>query len=621
MNIKISKKKGSGGSISKGSGGSLVERDYESLFPNNFIYKIVVSNVPDAGGNGVYTRSSGGTTLFTGPNGYQIIFNEGPISLGNGGWYIGNPGDDSYLWWSPTLERGYWDISNAGSGSPTSTYQNTLNFVFDPAFYNSEITNGSVTLLVTDAIQTPFVNGIYAQQLFTSYNRPFFFKIGDTNVSLFYEDGAWLINDDLQRAGYTTVFSKPYVGGDSRSSPAEVDWSDAYNPDGYIPPVVSTQESITPDGTPTAAKLDPFYLSQIRSYQINNNAVPTIPSNVRSYQYIINAAFNTKKAVIKNNTLSYIKYDNNSDVEPRKYNRNYQSISNTQYIMGQNPPTDNKKPLLFLMKNDGSNILEYGYTNNNIRSCTLNLFIKLQRPISHKNPNDINRIVREKKGIFLTAGAGGTKKFSIGYRSPYYNINGNLSYKLQFEPFSFVFSLGQCFTSEPANFVVMTDYKYKFNTMYMLTMTHDDAGDVRIYINGELQTTAALNFDPLVQPNASVSASGGRYASRRRMVDKINQMPLAPGFIMKNGSTYGTTSTSHTYSQSGPTLLSADINYIALGKSNIAQIVPQTGTGKAEKKRKRYLNNLDIGVINTYNIALSQSDLQEIYNNFRYKYI
>lgn len=613
MNIKISKKKGSGGSISKGGGGSLIERDYESLFPN-FISKVTLSG--GAYSNGLYTRNSGGATTFSEPSGKSILFN-GTYWLAFDPAY--NSGEDATFQSIDLINWTEIDIN----GPPTGVTENALNFIFDPAFYNSQITNASVILSLTGAIQTTYVNGIYVQQLYTSSNRAYYINITNPDIYMFYEDGAWIIYDDSEREGYFNVFIKAAPGGNSSSSPAELDWSDAYNPDGYIPPTISVEEFITAGGY--AAKLDPFYLSQIRSYQINNNVVPIGPDRVRSYQKIMNSQFNTKKAIIKNNTLSYIKYNDNSDVEPRKYNKNYQSISATQAIIGQQPPIDNRKPLLVLTKNDNSNIFEYGQYSDINRSCTFNLFIKLQRPVSHKNPNDINRIVREKKGIFLTAGViDGNKLFSIGYRSPYYNINGNLSYKLQFEPFSFVFSLGQCFRSEPANFVVMTDYKYKFNTMYMLTMTHDEAGYVRIYINGELQTTAVLNFDPLVQPNASITAGGGRYASRRRMSDKLNQMPLAPGFIMKNGSTYGSTGTSHTCFQSGPTRLSANINYITLGKSNISQGIHDGGAGnfgKAEKKRKRYLNNLDIGVINTYNAALSQSDLQEIYNNFRYKYI
>jgi hypothetical protein len=614
MNIKISKKKGAGGSLAKGAGGTVEVRDYEDLLLN-FISKVTLSGADYS--NGVYTRNSGGTTTFNGPDGKTIVWN----------------GIDRWAAYDPNYDEGIaatftsfdfitWFQADAPGNSPTGVIENSLRFVFDPAFYNSQITNGSVTLSLTGAIQTTYVNGIYVQQLYTSSNRAYYVNITSLDIFMFYEDEAWIIYDAQEREGYSNVFTRAAPGGTSSSSPAELDWSDAYNPDGYIPPVVSTQEVIVAI-VDRAAKLDPFYLSQIRSYQINNNVVPIGPDSVRSYQKIINSEFNTKKAVIKNNTLSYIKYNDNSDVEPRKYNKNYQSINATQNIIGQNPPTDNRKPLLVLTKNDNSNIFKYGQSSDINRSCTFNLFIKLQRPVSHKNPNDINRIVREKKGIFLTAGViNGNKLFSIGYRSPYYNINGNLSYKLQFEPFSFVFSLGQCFRSEPANFVVMTDYKYKFNTMYMLTMTHDEAGYVRIYINGELQTTAVLNFDPLVQPNRSISAGGGRYASRRKMSDKLNQMPLAPGFIMKNGSTYGSTGTSHTCFQSGPTRLSADINYITLGKSNIGGVTRFNEPGsKSEKKRKRYLNNLDIGVINTYNVALSQSDLQEIYNNFRYKYI
>jgi hypothetical protein len=610
MNIKISKKKGAGGSLAKGAGGTVEVRDYEDLLLN-FISKVTLSGADYS--NGVYTRNSGGTTTFNGPDGKTIVWN----------------GIDRWAAYDPNYDEGIaatftsfdfitWFQADAPGNLPTGVIENSLKFVFDPAFYNSEITNGSVKLLLQNS-SIYFVNGIYVQQLYTVNNRPAYLKEDDPDIEIFYDGADWIIFDPLERAGYPEVFRKTSAGGNASTLPTDVDWSDAYNPDGEIPPTFSTQEFIIAN---KPAKLDPFYLTQIRSYQINNNAVSIGASNAISYQKIMNASFNTKKALIKNNTLSYIKYDNLSDIEPRKYNKNYTSIATTENIIGQQPPTDNKKPLLFLKKNDDSNIFQYGMQGSGPIPCTLNLFIRLQRPVSHRNPNDINRVVREKKGIFFTGGGlNGGKNISIGYRSPYYNINGNLAYKLQFEPFSFVFSLGTAYLSEPANFTVMTDYKYRFGTMYMLTMTHDESGYVRIYINGELQTTALLPFDPLVQPNRSVSAGGGRFASKRKMSDKMFLMPLAPGFVRKNGTIYSNTGTSHTYTQSGPNQLSAQISYITLGKSNIGGVTRFGLGSKSEKKRKRYLNNLDIGVINTYNLALSQADLQEIYNNFRYKYI
>ena len=54
------------------------------------------------------------------------------------------------------------------------------------------------------------------------------------------------------------------------------------------------------------------------------------PPNPLSPQHIVGAAFNTRKAEIKNNTFSYIKYSDNTDVEQKKLNRWYGSISNTQ---------------------------------------------------------------------------------------------------------------------------------------------------------------------------------------------------------------------------------------------------------------------------------------------------
>ena len=56
MNIKISKKKGAGGSLAKGAGGTVEVRDYEDLLLN-FINKITVTGCEDPLADGVYTRN------------------------------------------------------------------------------------------------------------------------------------------------------------------------------------------------------------------------------------------------------------------------------------------------------------------------------------------------------------------------------------------------------------------------------------------------------------------------------------------------------------------------------------------------------------------------------------
>ena len=61
-------------------------------------------------------------------------------------------------------------------------------------------------------------------------------------------------------------------------------------------------------------------------------------------------------------------------------------------------------------------------------------------------------------------------------------------------------------------------------------------------------------------------------------------------------------------------------NAFIFGKSNLNGFPLYTGTTRTTKKRKRFLNNIDLGVINTYNIALSQAQISQFYENFRYRY-
>lgn len=310
--------------------------------------------------------------------------------------------------------------------------------------------------------------------------------------------------------------------------------------------------------------------------------------------------------------------DNNPEIPFRNHRRTFPSLNSTFGSYGAYPPIDNKKSFLLLKKNDNSTI--YSTQSN----CTLNFFIKLQRPIEHKNPNT-GYIVREKKGIFLTSYAGsapGGGNIIFGYRSPYYNINGDTTYRLKFEPFSFVFSFGRAYSSffgRPINFTLMTDYKFKFGEVYFVSVVRTGAlppavgSNIDIYINGIKQDVAYLPFNPLV-----FRAKKGSNIPRDNFINyntKLNSSPLAPGFYKKNGDQYYPLFIPNT-----ETLYGENYNYLLFGKSNLSSTSNTSGYSR-QPKRKKHLNNLSLGVISSYNIALSQSEISQIYENFRYRYI
>jgi hypothetical protein len=665
----------------------LNEKKYIDLLPPTFISKVTLSGGDYS--NGVYTRNSGGTTTFDGPDGKTIIWN------GLDRWRAYDPdyvgGND------PTFESFdliTWIQAEAPGNLPIGVTENSLTFLFDPIFYKNEIQNERYKILL-QGCSLDYVNGTYSQTVNPSLinNRPYFLKDDDQSVEIVFDGGTWYIYDLFER-DYYELFIKNDICGTSYCRPdnLDLDWSspdggDAYN-DGQTPPTITQYLN---QQYKNGGRLDPAFLEQIRDYQINNT-VPNQGVNPLSPQHIVGAAFNTKKGEIKNNTFSYIKYSDNSDVEEKKLNKWYGSISNTQSNYSINPPVDSKWPLLKINRNDSQNIFSIGVGV----FSTLNMFVRLQRPVQHKNPNN-GYIVREKRGIFCTSKFDNPSynSFSIGYRSPYYNITGRPSYKSVFNNFSFVFSFGHNGYSgifnRPVSFNLMTDYKFNFGEMYMLTIRSNDTY-IEIYVNGELQTIALIPFNPLINPSYggrgedSIELTGGGYGNgvytrtsggtttwygpdekyiewnggslwflydpafspsspayysedlnypitwyeendpdpptenyinntikyRRLYKTRRDEMPLGPGFYKKDGTVYSYTNTEYAIQING------FFSSLIFGKSALAY---GARTYMNSKKKRRYLNNLDIGVISSYNTALSQTEISQIYNNFRYRYI
>jgi hypothetical protein len=578
--------------------GKLNEKKYIDLLPPNFISKVTLSGGTYS--NGTYTRNSGGTTTFYGPDGKYI-------ELSGVVWYAYDPaygGDPTYA----TLNFINWDAENA-SGVPTGITENSLTFLFDPIFYKNQIQNERYKILVAGC-SLDYVNGIYSQTVNPSLlnNRPFFSKDDDINMEIYFDGTNWVIADVSERDGYGyELFYKIESSNTAPSNnrPDSQNWTIGGVVDGGGAMEFETSPGITTYSTNIlgyGGDLDPAYMEELRNYQINGT-IPTFP-NIDVRQHIPGASFNSRKAEFSGNVFKYTKYNNNDDVPHLKtHGKQFYDTLNR----GRGPEVgknlkDNKYPFLFLRRNDSGTIF------SSTSSSTLNFFIKLQRPVSHTSPS--NYVVREKRGIFLTSYADINRPLTVGYRSPYYNINGDNTYKYKFEPFSFVFSFGQTYTSEfgLANFCVMTDYKYKFGEMYMLTIRWD-LGQLYIYVNGEQQTTALLPFNPCYFPSSS------NCRNRRQHQERMNYIPLAPGFLKKNGSTYTMTASLWEPTSSNGALH----NYLCFGRSPRGQ--NQFDTVQNGYKRKRYLNNLEAGVIMSYNVALSSSQISQIYENFRYRYI
>lgn len=331
--------------------------------------------------------------------------------------------------------------------------------------------------------------------------------------------------------------------------------------------------------------------NSIRDYQYDN----IVAKEANARQWVKGSPPSFKKSNFLKNTFSWIKsLSSNNDLELGKNDR----------ILGQIKYNDLKVPLLTLTKD-----LDNNFFTTNISNKSFVFFIKLQNPIKHRNPNN-SFLVREKKGFFAKIG-----NLEIGYRSPYYNIVGEPSYKGVFNNFSFVFNFGHNSYIPIHNSTFMTDFKFNFNQTYCIAVVKDTS-TMRFYIDGELQTMAYLKFNPLTNnaPRGS-SGSGGtvrNYKSRR------DNSPVGPGFKKKNGSIYSSVNMGGlaAFSSNHPIPCFFQANSAMYGLPNIYR-----GSNYIGKKRsKRYLNNLDIGVNIAYNIALSEAQIREIYENFRYRY-
>jgi hypothetical protein len=373
--------------------------------------------------------------------------------------------------------------------------------------------------------------------------------------------------------------------------------------------------------SPTGNK-NPYSESNLNNIYDTNSLI--IPSNkyVKSRGSILNKTgdpfYLIRKGGISGTFFSYEKFNDDTDIcssryQDRSINREYGVKERTNALLELTDPSQNT-----------FNLLEED------TSKTFSCFIKLKGPVTHRSygTSAHNKIIREKKGIFLN-----TKLFTLGYRSPYYRRKSspfslvyNVAYRYKFEPFSFVFSLKDA----SRNHTFMTDYLFKFNETYHLAITIECGSInvsnnslapalVKIYVNGSLVETAKLDFNPLIKGNKS---SGLNSYGSRMMPSRNNISPIQPGFRKKNGIKYGS-SQSHNIDVRFSIITSQTNNKLYLGKSNtqfIGKSYADNVDTNSEANTKRYLNNIDVGVIHIYKSALSQSDILQIYNNFSSRY-
>ena len=648
----------------KGGSGKLIEKKYIDFFPLNneigtialsgggwgngiytrsFIASILITNsttVP----NGIYRRSSGGTTKFivdnanaeiwwNNVNNYWVfselgelngeatltsydlinwqsgtstwdgkaeirdiyfiksntekiihnVYNYNFVSIdtnafGNAGIYYS---EDGVKW----INEGSLTDQEAGT-LPTGDVQKCLSYIFDPIFYKKDIANSVYKIIAVNS-ELNYVNGVYSQTVNPkkSNGYPYFIKDDDGAMSISWNSVTeWQIIDSSLRNGMEVLWQKSGGG-----KPDEINWT---QPEGgeafgqYEPPAINLYESNVLNN-----ELDPSYLEKLRSYTVDKI---TIPGNINILQKVKNAPFNTRKVKIKNNALSYIKYDDDSDVPKKNFKKFIGNVEEDSIFLLKDLDTN----LLTINKDYPYGLLSNWYPYGGKKDSTLNIFIRLQRPSEHKHGEFK---VRHKRSTFCY-GSG----IRIGYRSPYYNIPGRPSYKGKFNNFSFVFTIGDnnVFSdifNRPSSFTLMTDYKYNFGEMYMLTIRLQD-NKASIFINGELQTVALIPFNPLVSPKRL--ASRGQY--KKSYSQRKAEIPLSPGFYMLDGTIYPYLDQEY------------DINRIAF--VTLLHFGPNKFS-KSNPKKGNILNNLDIGVISSYHISLSEADIKNIYENFRYKYI
>lgn len=81
-----------------------------------YISEILIENSGTTTSNGSYTRSSGGTTQFDGPNGNYIYFD-------GSNWYLydDSAGYETYVNYGSSLDAEAWNIENGNSPAPTAT--------------------------------------------------------------------------------------------------------------------------------------------------------------------------------------------------------------------------------------------------------------------------------------------------------------------------------------------------------------------------------------------------------------------------------------------------------------------------------------------------------------------
>jgi len=487
----------------------------------------------------------------------------------------------------------YADIRIIPDSVTQSPSQNNLIYLFDPLYYNGwyqqsspaktylnnyfkKYSNYFVGKITVEGCEDPNGNGIYTRQFggltqFTNNNGYF---ISYYNVQpIQFGEGGWYIGND----GEMFLYWSPTL---------ERGYWDINNAGGGAPisSYINYSDSIIP---PTE-----YVYSAGKILNKNDD-----PNNLNKKVYFDKSNF----------VFAYEKYNDDTDIPIGNRNDTYGKFLSKEYGV-----KERKKSLLKLT----SDISTFKLFAGEDQSRTFSCFIKLKGPVKHRSLATGSRIIREKKGIFLN-----TPEFSIGYRSPhYYRVGQTESYKFKFEPLSFVFSIND----NVSNHSFMTDFKFEFNKFYHLAITVDIGAinpsnydqapvTIKVYINGEQQNIAYLNFNPLIRGNKSSSLVNRSKTKNQR----TRASPIQPGFYKYDGTVYSNSNTQTIYSKLFANF-SRKANKMYLGKSNL--INDGTYYDDSATSVKRYLNNIDVGVIHLYNSALSNSNIQEIYNTFGKRY-